>query len=270
MTHQGHPSAGIDTNDPLHQTLMQLDEWRHLPSYQLERRVDVLLGMMLPRILQGFPEGSDLEAIPEFPLHKRLLRLKKARGNESVNVDFAVFCVSETDKYLTLVELKTDDDSTRDEQFRNMLEAKKEGAGTVLQGVINAANTSHEGRKYAQLIWRMLKLRCMYIDGSCEKTLTSQETYRRMCMSSDRPGLARHFRSLRVHDEWLKDVDMELVLIHPKKDPCEEVKKHFRCICFCEAADAIEGHQPPIGSLLAGFLRRWACQEAGYAHPWAE
>lgn len=32
--------------------LRQLDEWRHLPDYQLERRVDIFFGMFLPKVIE--------------------------------------------------------------------------------------------------------------------------------------------------------------------------------------------------------------------------
>lgn len=270
MTHPDHANPKADANDSLRQMLLQLDQWRHLPSYQLERRVDVLFGLLLPKILQGqgiVPVGSKVLVIPEFPLHKYRLNLSEREGNWSVNVDFAVFCESEDNRALMLVELKADDASMRDEQFRNMCKAKNAGAGEVLPGVIDAARTSAEARKYAQLIWKLLEFGCMYIDAKDGTTPTSRETYRQMCMNHEKPGLARHFRRLEVHDEWL-NADMELVLIHPKKDPAKSVKECFRCIKFHDAADAIEGHQPPLGSLLAGYLRKWACQDAGHAHPW--
>ena len=37
--------------DMLSRILGQLDEWRHLSAYQLERRVDVLFGMLLPTVI---------------------------------------------------------------------------------------------------------------------------------------------------------------------------------------------------------------------------
>lgn len=99
MTHQNRTNSGDGANDPLFRVLMQLDEWRHLPAYQLERRVDVLFGMFLPEILQEqgiVPQNSSVEVIPEFPLHKTRLGMSSKEGNLSVNVDFAVFCWSET------------------------------------------------------------------------------------------------------------------------------------------------------------------------------
>ena len=49
-----------------------LDEWRHFPAYQLERRVDVFFGLLLPQIVEaefGWSRNN-LCVIPEFPLHK--------------------------------------------------------------------------------------------------------------------------------------------------------------------------------------------------------
>ena len=82
----------------------KLDEWRHLPSYQLERRVDVFFGLFLPEVLAALSDREpvlgtlipdDVHVVPEFPLHKGLLGISKNKqqghDNQSVKVDFAVF-----------------------------------------------------------------------------------------------------------------------------------------------------------------------------------
>ena len=89
--------------DLLYSVFPTFDDWRHLPTYQLERRVDVFFGLLLPEIVEtefGI-ERKYLEVIPEFPLRKGTLEEcsvntgrrddKRNRDNRSTKVDFAVF-----------------------------------------------------------------------------------------------------------------------------------------------------------------------------------
>ena len=71
--------------DVISTILNQLNEWRHLPAYQLERRVDVLFGMFLPTVIgMKFDVNPDnCSVIPEFPLHKGKLGL--SNNNQSMN-----------------------------------------------------------------------------------------------------------------------------------------------------------------------------------------
>ena len=258
-------------NEPLDRVLKRLDEWRHLPAYALERRVDVFIGMFLPEILRSkeelIPLGSTLKVIPEFPLHKRLCEISKEdkAGNLSVNVDFAVFCKEENK--LILVELKTDAKSTSNNQLNNMRSAKGSPTRNVLQGVIKVAQTSNEKRKYAHLIWKLLEIECIEIDGTrkrddgtCESKRTNRETWQNMRLEDGRPGLARHFRSLWVSEKW-SSASIELVLIHPEL--YEDPPKDFPCITLTEAACAIKSRKP-LGAMLATYLCRWSSQQAGH------
>ena len=79
--------------EALSDALCQFDQWRHLPAYQLERRVDVFFGLFLPEVIVRRFKAPFGKLIPEFPLHKGKTRISEDCGdNQSVNVDFAVFC----------------------------------------------------------------------------------------------------------------------------------------------------------------------------------
>ena len=67
-----------------------LDAWRHLPSYQLERRADVFFSLYLHEVLEA-ELGVELEPtlIPEFPI-KRDLVLAVDPSGLSVKVDYAL------------------------------------------------------------------------------------------------------------------------------------------------------------------------------------
>ena len=95
--------------EALSDALCQLDQWRHLPAYQLERRVDVFFGLFLPEVIERRFKAPFGKLIPEFPLHKGNTRISEdCDDNQSVNVDFTVFCSEPEGKRIFLVELKTD------------------------------------------------------------------------------------------------------------------------------------------------------------------
>ena len=248
--------------EALSDALCQLDQWRHLPAYQLERRVDVYFGLFLPKVIESRFKAPCGKLIPEFPLHKGKTRISEDCGdNQSVNVDFAVFCSKPEGKRIFLVELKTDMHSIKETQLCNMVKAKEAKSKNVLCGVIKAARASPAPRKYAQLIWRLSEIGCITVDP----------TFCDMHMEDQRSGLAGNFRKLRVGEEW-SDAAIELVLISPKPvDNADEYPhSEFHCLEFAEVAELIVGSRPPFGAEFAEYLREWAHPDAGVANPWAD
>lgn len=250
-----------------------LAEWRHLPAYQLERRVDVFFGLFMPEIVAHLYDretpdatGADVRVmvVPEFPLHKGLLGI--ANNDQSVKVDFAVFRRKPKEKQIFLVELKTDCTSISDTQLKNMLKAKRIGPEKLLSGVLKAAKASKEKRKYAQLLWRLGDKELGCIDGT--------DGFKQMRMANQ-PKLTESFRCLSVGEGW-SEADVRLVLIRPKKCPREDkdenVKKLVREFCradFLGIAQAVRKSPKPFASSFARYLCEWASTPAGYAHPWA-
>ena len=77
-----------------------LNDWRHLPAYQLERRVDLFFAIYLPYALEArrcvkIKEGL----VPEFPI-------KKKGNNRSEKADY--LAISKDGDCIFLIELKTD------------------------------------------------------------------------------------------------------------------------------------------------------------------
>lgn len=268
--------------EPVERVLKQLNEWRHLPAYALERRVDVFIGMFLSEILKSkkglIPDGSELEVIPEFPLHKKECEIldpkgKPSKGNHSVKVDFAVFCKEENK--LILVELKTDAKSTSNSknQLSNMHAAKTKTktkefpTRAIIQGVIEAAKNSPEKRKYAHLICKLHQIGCIEFGESQQ---TNLRTWQDMCLKANGTQLTHHFKSLGVSKEW-SDACIKLVLIHPK--PRENPPEHFlcppkfECITLAEAACAIQGSQDSLGATLAPYLCGWSSTTSRQGRP---
>lgn len=58
----------MKTEEIIDKLFKHLDNWRHLPAYQLERRADIFFGIYLQEILKKkFNEDIDF-IVPEFPV----------------------------------------------------------------------------------------------------------------------------------------------------------------------------------------------------------
>lgn len=277
MTEQTSYPAGAF----LRSALNTLDDWRHLPAYQLERRVDIFFGLLLPEIIaaeydlpcESQEDRKNLIVVPEFPLRKGLLdSCNNDNGsNQSVKVDFAVFYRNEkrNEKRLFLVELKTDNNSIDPDQLKRMGTARCVGVKRLLEGVVKCALNSKEPRKYAQLIWKLKEIGCIKVPKDFES----------MNVKNDRPGLAGNFRKLDekfsdYFDSSWSSAEIMVALIYPGGDTKRypsNFDDHFqnapswlRQITFSKVARIVEDNP------LTPFLKLWACCEAGKINPWNE
>ena len=257
--------------DMISRMLEQVDDWRHLPAYQLERRVDVLFGMLLPTVIGAKFEVNpdDCRVIPEFPLHKG--KLEGSDSNQSGNVDFAVFFEKGNRKHLCLVELKTDQKSIKENQIETMGKAREAGARELFVGVLKAANASPEPRKYAHLIWKLHEIGCI--------ELPDIDGFRKMPMEQKRPGLTgktgqlERLEKANVVSEAWSDSDIDLIGIVPHEVTKEEIirvfEKHRFClITFKKLADMVgKATVQPFGvefaETFASFLHGWDDVPAG-------
>ena len=96
---------------PEHPTLetlfRNLDRWRHFAGFPLEARVDAMIGLFLPKVIEDALGVGKMHpmVIPQFPL-------KKKDNNQSDKVDF--LALSKDDGKAFLVEIKTDMGSRRE------------------------------------------------------------------------------------------------------------------------------------------------------------
>ena len=233
-----------------------LDEWRHLPAYQLERRVDVFFGLVLPEFFQNKFEVSTVTVIPEFPLNKKSIGL--SNHNQSARVDFSVFFTKEKRNRVFLVELKTDDKSIDPEQLCIMEKAKDAKFRKLLSGVISAACASRERRKYAHLIWKLHELGYLDVESG----------FSDMNLAGERPGLSKNFEKLSVSPNFDMPA-IELAAIVPNEPGAdgEELPSEFCCVTFGEFADWLETYDgrldPTFVTIFKSHLRSWACVAAG-------
>ncbi|RLB52661.1 MAG: hypothetical protein DRJ42_14240, partial [Deltaproteobacteria bacterium] len=131
------------------QMFLHLDRWRHLPAYQLERRIDIFFSVYLVDVLREIT-GDDLvdTIIPELPL-KRDLVVPGNSSHHSVKVDYAVFTRSRDKVYF--VELKTDDQSRRTEQDDYLNRAQALGFRPIVDGIRQILLHTDAHQKYFHL-----------------------------------------------------------------------------------------------------------------------
>ena len=105
----------------------RLDEWRHLPAYQLERRADIFFALFLPEVLSKvFRTNIDpATIIPEFPIKKSILA--PLNTCHSYNIDYfasskdrTVLPTGEKGRVIYFVELKTDMASIDSDQLKRL------------------------------------------------------------------------------------------------------------------------------------------------------
>ena len=238
-----------------------LDNWRHLPAYQLERRVDIFFGLILPEFMEKRFNVSVDTVIPEFPLNKRIIC--GSDRDQSVRVDFAVFAKGEEENYVFLVELKTDQKTLNRHQLKYMKDAQCAGFYELLRGVKLAAGASPEPRKYAHLIWRLKELG--YFEDRCELPKVWAEV--------SRPVLTNYFQELRVSANSGK-TNIGLVVILPNSPDCkmrEKIPDGFCCIAFDELKAELKDYSGQLGSgFVKDFLQKmneWADEIAGMKDP---
>ena len=130
-----------------------LNDWRGLPSYKLEPRVDIFFALYLPEILMHNIKELKGEIIthdniiPEFPLLKKRFDkdnyVKKRDGNRSKKADYAVFSKNR----LYLIELKTDMGSIDKKQENYMIQATTVPPSELIRD-INEVVVTQQNKKY--------------------------------------------------------------------------------------------------------------------------
>jgi hypothetical protein len=222
-------------NDALTQIFSNLDRWRHLPNYQLERRLDIFLTPYLQRAIERC-RGVSLSPIivPEMPL-------KQEQTNRSDKVDYVMF--SQDGKTVFLIELKTDCASLRGEQDSYLARIKWRATLENLSQIVTATKSR---RKY----FHLLKLLERAGQITLHETLTD-------CF---KPAASPRFAS-----DWVTVVTQvekeEVVFIAPTTPPDGR-----ECITFDRLIETIDADNDAVAKLLREYLSKWQC-EAGSVAP---
>lgn len=111
----------------------QLDEWRHLPTYQLERRAEIFFSFYFEDILGE--KKKEMEIIPEFPLPLALVGEDVAPENQQTcKVDYMIL----TKEKIRFIEIKTDETSRIGKKVKNRVEGTDEMIGEQLHRMLMA------------------------------------------------------------------------------------------------------------------------------------
>ena len=92
--------------DPVSELFDRMDEWRHFPNYQLERRADIFISLYLPEVLEsklGLPMRPELA--PEFPVRIGTI-YPDIPTDKSYKIDYLALSATGADS--VFVELKTE------------------------------------------------------------------------------------------------------------------------------------------------------------------
>jgi hypothetical protein len=127
-----------------------LDNWRHLPAYQLERRADIFFAIHLETIIeQLYGIKADL-IIPEFPVRIGEISENKPDLNRSFKIDYFVY--SRQSQKVLLIELKTDQRSLRDKQTWYLESAANIKVSGLLNGLKKIYSATSQKVKYDHLL----------------------------------------------------------------------------------------------------------------------
>ncbi|MBF0430757.1 MAG: hypothetical protein HQK83_05730 [Fibrobacteria bacterium] len=138
--------------DNIQQVFNRLEAWGQLPSYQLERRIDIFFSLYIPEALeQKLGKSFSSLLVPEFPFLKKLAD-KKIKNYQSFRIDYlALDTYGET---AILLELKTTNKSRNKTQDTYLQAAQKKEFKHLLKGVIESfKHADADGRvKYFELL----------------------------------------------------------------------------------------------------------------------
>jgi len=133
-------------------------DWKKLPAYRAEPRIDSLIGYYLKDVLTSILDDQISGIIPEFPLRLGTVNPDiddKNYADRSYKVDF--FAIgSKGINYL--VEFKTDGRSLRPGQDKYLTQAEKVGTKKIIEGVLRISEVSSYKAKYKHLIDKMEKV----------------------------------------------------------------------------------------------------------------
>lgn len=230
-------------------TLLELlSRWRHLPSYQLERRADLLFSLYLPQVLGAeLKLDMDPRLLPEFPL-------KQPDSALSDKVDY--MAVTSDLSRAVLVELKTDMGSLRPNQNAYLVAAKKRGMSALLEDlrvIVHAQTKKQHRKKYFHLLTELAAIGLLTLPKELETCIYARNSR----------GLAKLIDQIVITQAL---PTLELVYVLPNR-PGEMLENTYY-LNFERFAEVIEStHNDHLSRGFARSLRTWAEHPAGDPAP---
>lgn len=213
-----------------------LDRWRHLPNYQLERRADIFFSIYLVDLLKEVT-GVDLDhaIVPELPI-KRDLIWTDLPTDKSVKVDYVLFAKDRSRVFF--VELKTDGGSRRDEQDHYLETAKQLGFRKIVEGLCSIVRSTTAHQKYHHLLSLLAGLGYVTMPADIREYLYPRP----------RPGLSARLEQIAP---TALESTIEVLYIQPTNTEGD------RCIDFETFAEHVARHDDPLSQTFAAHLRKW-------------
>jgi hypothetical protein len=219
-----------------------LDEWRHLPDYQLERRADVFFAACLPEFLSArLKLDIRPSLIPEFPVRIGTI-YPTISSNQSCKIDY--LALDSTGRHAVFVELKTDSSSRRDKQDKYLQAAKTIGLPALLDGILKIVCASAHKHKYCCLLRLLEKHSLVTLPSNLDAALAST-----------------HFAS--AINACLPEV--KIVAANPSIQVLyiQSIASLPEEIGFEELASWVDAHGGALAKRFAISLRKWAAVQAG-------
>lgn len=165
----------------------RLDDWRHLPKFRLEPHADVFFSLYLSDILSSELSVAIEGIIPEFPIWKGIGKPNYPYA-DCCNVDY--LAKVKDAREVILVELKTDDSSTRDEQDAYLEAARQAGMAKLLDGIRRTYEKTAAKKKYSYLLCKLQEMGFITLEGKAFRTTETQYGIRVVyIMPNDPEGL---------------------------------------------------------------------------------
>mgnify|MGYP007069212495 CR=1 FL=1 len=203
----------------IEQLFDRLDDWRHLPNYQLERRADIFFSLYLAEALEKkFGEDINHILVPEFPVRYGSV-YEDSVSNQSFKVDYLVLNREGSQAYF--VELKTDADSKGKKQQDHMEDAANKGLRELLAGLLPVFEATHAKDKYRHLFLLLEKL------GLIE-TMATRPPFKVIC----------------------GEIPIRIVYLQPETEDEDSIG-------FSEFASVVESHEDEVSKRFARSLRTW-------------
>ena len=211
----------------------RLENWRHLPNYQLERRTDIFFSLYLTGLIEAKMNCKLSEVvIPEFPV-KRTLVTDKKPSNKSYKIDYVAF---ENDfSRVFLVELKTDLFSRRKEQDDYLCRAKEQGFDKVLVGLVDIFKATQSRRKYLYLFDQLRKLGLVDIPNEVREAILE--------------GRRARFDQIEI---TVTNMDSEIIYIQPRQRDDGEIVIDFDFI-----NEYLDKQSDEFSALFRKYLTKW-------------
>ena len=227
----------IASEHPTIETLFSnLDRWRHFAGFPLEECVDALIGLFLPKVIEGSLGVGEMHpmVIPQFPL-------KKSDNNQSDKVDF--LALTKDGGRAFLIELKTDMGSRREVQLEYLRRARDRGMACILSELKEIAKASKSRKKYLHLLNALSEMGLLTLPRELEEMMLSGKTR----------GSTKLIADIDVRHSTAPQI--QVIFVQPRKDEIDG-ERGFRYISFREFAYSIEKFGQ-LGNLLARYLRKW-------------